>query len=74
MTHGHKYNVKLGYDSIVNMACCAGADILLFGHTHRQVFFDVNGLTVMNPGSVDRGYYGVIEIKAGRIDAEVKNI
>ena len=56
------------------MACCAGADILLFGHTHRQVFFDVNGLTVMNPGSVDRGYYGVIEIKAGRIDAEVKNI
>lgn len=74
MTHGHKYNVKLGYDSIVNMACCSGADILLFGHTHRQVSFDINGLTVMNPGSVDRGYYGVITITGGRVEAELKSM
>lgn len=74
MAHGHKNNVKLGYEGIINMACCAGADVLLFGHTHRQVCFDVNGMTVMNPGSVSRGEYGVLEISGGRLSTELKTV
>lgn len=69
MTHGHMYNVKLGYSAIVNMACCSGADILLFGHTHRKFYSVVEGLHVINPGSVGSGMnpFGVIEIKNGKI-------
>lgn len=69
MTHGHLYNVKLGYAGLVNMACCAGADAVLFGHTHRKFYAVIDGLHVINPGSVGRGMnpFGVLEIKNGKM-------
>jgi len=70
MTHGHLYNVKLGYAGLVNMACCSGADIVLFGHTHRPVYSEMEGLHIINPGSVGSGMnpFGVLEIKNGKIE------
>ena len=66
-THGHLYFVKSGMSRLIDEAVGRGADILLFGHTHVPVAEYVNGLYIMNPGSLghpDRGNptYGVIDI------------
>ena len=71
MMHGHTRNVKTSTLSAIYAAREMGAQILLFGHTHRPMV-DYNGaLWVMNPGSVGRGNprtYGIITITDGRMD------
>ena len=76
MNHGHTYYVKAsGYDSIINNACAAGADILMFGHTHRPYFDEFNGLTIINPGSVGyEGTYGVLEMKGKALSYRLKAV
>lgn len=67
MMHGHRYGVKQSCGAAVFAAQEAGADILLFGHTHAALCEDLDGLWVMNPGSC-RGYhasYGVISLEKG---------
>lgn len=59
LTHGHQYSVKNGYVSIIHTAMCAGADILLFGHTHIPYYAVRDGMHVINPGSIGfNGTYG----------------
>lgn len=75
LNHGHTYRVKYGYDAIINAACVARADVLLFGHTHLPYYTDVNGLKVINPGSVGYGgTYGVMQIENGKIIYKLKQI
>ena len=52
MCHGHEYNVKWTYDKAINAACVRGADLLLFGHTHTPIIDYINGLHIVNPGSL----------------------
>lgn len=55
LTHGDIYFVKSGYDVITNAAISRGADIVLFGHTHKvyEGYRDQNGeIYLFNPGSV----------------------
>jgi hypothetical protein len=64
VTHGHLYNAKLSPYKLICAAREAGADILLFGHTHQPVTDYEDGLYIMNPGSC-HGYgatYGYIDI------------
>lgn len=63
-THGHRESVKYGMEKVLFKASCMGADILLYGHTHRQeAYTDESGIHVMNPGSIYEGYYGMIDIE-----------
>lgn len=68
LTHGHRYGVKSGTGALLAHAIAAGADIVLFGHTH-EAFSEVlpagekfgtltlsRPLYLFNPGSV--GYDG----------------
>jgi len=55
MTHGHLYSVKTGLQPILNMGRVAGADILLFGHTHRALCERWGDMLVMNPGTAGVG-------------------
>lgn len=52
MTHGHLYGVKYSYETAIAAAEKAGADLLLFGHTHIAHQDYQNGLYILNPGSV----------------------
>lgn len=64
MTHGHTYGVKWGLENAISAAVAAGADVLLFGHTHQALEKTlpagetVGGtvlskpLLVLNPGSL----------------------
>ena len=67
LTHGHHYHVKSGYGALLARAVRAGADIVLFGHTHLPISETVSsgseicGVTIthpiylFNPGSIGQG-------------------
>lgn len=63
-THGHAYNVKFGLYTAVCAAREAGANLLLFGHTHQAMQTYDDGLYIVNPGSAS-GYdasYAIVDI------------
>ena len=67
-THGHHYGVKSGVYQIMEAGEERLADVVLYGHTHRQQI-DEGGEgcpTAFNPGSLGfGGQYGVIECRDG---------
>lgn len=82
MMHGHTYAAKSGIEKAASYAAERGADILLYGHTHRrrEEYIPEGGrlgnlilkkpLRLFNPGAAG-GYteasFGVIEIRGGNI-------
>ena len=73
-THGDRYGVKYTLDALLNAAYFAGADIVLFGHTHRPLLEEDGGVWYMNPGAARSGRYGVIEITDGTFTCELKEL
>ncbi len=70
VTHGHNYYVNTNPEYIRREARARGADIVLYGHTHRPVIEKTEGLIVINPGSLTyprqegrRYSYAVLEIE-----------
>ena len=69
ITHGHAYYVSLDPDYIREEGKARGAEIVMFGHTHRPFFEDDNGIIVLNPGSLSfprqegrKGSYMILEV------------
>lgn len=52
LTHGHTYCVNAGYETIRREARARGANMVIFGHTHRPFIEEKKELTVLNPGSL----------------------
>ncbi len=72
ITHGHAQFVKEGLSRLIALGHKENADIVLFGHTHRQLTTADSKMLVMNPGSVGyEGNYGIIDIDeaTGKITA-----
>ena len=56
LTHGHLYSVSAWQaDSLVYAAQEQGAQLALFGHTHRAVYEILGGVTLVNPGTAGKG-------------------
>jgi putative phosphoesterase len=51
LSHGHRYGVKRGLQSLYYRACEAEAELVLFGHTHVALCEKVEGIWLLNPGS-----------------------
>ncbi|MCD8095633.1 MAG: metallophosphoesterase [Ruminococcus sp.] len=72
-THGHRFSVKYGVDTLVTKAKEVGADIALFGHTHERYYKYIDGVHVLNPGSAScprdgsKPSYAFIDITDGGI-------
>lgn len=69
ITHGHSYYVSLDPEHITEEGKSRGADIVMFGHTHKPYFHKTADITVLNPGSVSyprqegrKGSYMIIEM------------
>lgn len=54
LTHGDAYQVKSGFSRLRRRAAETGADVILFGHTHEEMFEDGSGLLLMNPGTLSK--------------------
>ncbi len=52
LTHGHRQRVYWGYDTLAYWAEEQGADMVLFGHTHRPFYDDRGRVILLNPGSI----------------------
>lgn len=52
VTHGHNYYVNMGDEFIKEEARARGADIVMYGHTHRPVINESKGVIAINPGSL----------------------
>ena len=57
-THGDLYGVKYGLDGLVRLAENTGADIVLYGHTHKPCEQYLDGVYYFNPGTVGGGLDG----------------
>ena len=77
-THGHRYSVKYGLDSLLNAAHFSGAGLVLYGHTHIARIDYYGGMTVVNPGSSGLGTkptFALSEVTdEGRVAARIMNI
>lgn len=51
LTHGHKENVDLSLNGLIEKAINSSCDIAIFGHIHRYVEIKSQGLLILNPGS-----------------------
>lgn len=70
ITHGHAYYVSLDPECILEEGRARKADLVMFGHTHKPYFYQIDGITVLNPGSLSfprqegrRGSYMILELK-----------
>ena len=56
--HGHEWHVKYGLDRLWYAARECGAQVALYGHTHRADVELERGMYLVNPGAVCEKYRG----------------
>ena len=68
ITHGHSYYVSLDPEYIREEGKARKADIVMFGHTDRPFFEEMDEIIVLNPGSLSfprqegrKGSYMIME-------------
>ena len=54
LSHGNRHNVREDCKTIAAAARNAGTEAALFGHTHIPYCATVNGMFLLNPGSIGR--------------------
>ncbi len=52
ITHGHRYYIGMGNEMLKKEAVAQGADIVMYGHTHRPVIEYAANIIAINPGSL----------------------
>lgn len=52
ITHGHRYYIGMGSEMLKREAVAEGADIVMYGHTHRPVIDISRDIIAINPGSL----------------------
>ena len=63
ITHGHREKVKQNLHELIWTAKQGGANIVLFGHTHRPLIEEHNKILFINPGSVHFSHsYGIVHL------------
>ncbi len=79
LTHGHLYGVKSGYERLVAEAKERGCDVVIYGHTHIPELEEVDGVMIMNPGSVEwpkqfdmNKSFGIINYNKGKMEFAIR--
>ncbi len=52
LVHGHNYFVSMGNETLKQEAAYKGADIVMYGHTHKPVIDLEDSVIAINPGSL----------------------
>lgn len=71
LTHGHRHRVKHGLSLLTSDARERGANIAVFGHSHKQGATMKDGILCMNPGALSKGEYAILIMDN---DAQLKRI
>jgi putative phosphoesterase len=77
LTHGHVYGVKNGLERLLGRGKELGADVVLFGHTHRVHEEYRENILLLNPGSISMPASSqdpsciIIEINENKINSKI---
>ena len=52
LTHGDNYSVKTSLSSLVKYAKSEDCKVVLYGHTHQAQIDEIEGIMLINPGSL----------------------
>lgn len=79
LTHGDRYGVYFGIDRLCYKGMEEEANIIIYGHTHKQSLDYENGIWILNPGSTSLPRasapgYAIMDIKDGDINIEMFTI
>ena len=72
--HGHNHGVKYGLDKFGTSVLCSGSVLGLYGHTHRALYHESDGIQILNPGSIGDGQcptYGLVSIENGSVTCRI---
>lgn len=79
ITHGHNYYVSMGNEMLKREALARGANIVLYGHTHRPVIDKSGSVIAVNPGSLSyprqeghKPSYVIMELRDGKADFSLR--
>lgn len=77
LTHGHIENVKYQLNTLIYKALENNCKAAVFGHTHRALIDEANGIKLVNPGSLtlprdgSDGSYAIIRTSENSLDASI---
>ena len=77
LTHGHMQQVKATVQNLRYLAEEQGCKAALFGHTHKPYFEEINGLYLINPGSLPlptdgtQGSYAIVNTSKDELTASI---
>ncbi|MDO4681049.1 MAG: metallophosphoesterase [Aerococcus sp.] len=59
VTHGHRFDIKRDLNVLASYSKEAGCEVACFGHSHVMTLEEVQGVLMINPGSIrlPRGQY-----------------
>jgi putative phosphoesterase len=74
--HGHRYGVKGGLSALAQRAKALDCKLALYGHTHQAGITEIDGVTLVNPGSLKYAYgeggsYAYIVVNGDKITAVI---
>lgn len=74
--HGHRYGVKGGLGVLARRAKELNCQLALYGHTHQAGITEIDGVTLVNPGSLrypfgEGGSYAYIVVNGEKITAVI---
>jgi len=77
--HGHRHHVKTTRLNLVYAAREQEAEIALFGHTHVPCDETADGVRLINPGSISKGWlggnsYAAITLTHDNVTCEIRKI
>ena len=80
MTHGHYYGVSMDIYGLIDEAKARNCQAVFFGHTHKPLITEKDGIFALNPGSLSfprqegrRPSYAIVETDPqGTFEAEIK--
>ncbi|HIZ21760.1 MAG TPA: metallophosphoesterase [Candidatus Blautia faecigallinarum] len=80
VTHGHYYGVSMDIYGLIDEAKARNCQAVFFGHTHKPLITEKDGIFALNPGSLSfprqegrRPSYAIVETDPqGTFEAEIK--
>jgi putative phosphoesterase len=74
LTHGNRHLVKTGLRQLVGRGIEVGAQVVLYGHTHRPAVQTESGMLFVNPGTLKQGFsesYAILTVTGTEARAEI---
>lgn len=73
--HGDAFGVKINRDRLFNYAKSLGVKCVLYGHTHKPLVEEKDGVYLVNPGTLS-GYgngetFAFISVKSGELSVKI---